>query len=136
VGRGVGYLAGGILGLHRLLAEHGEAIRFDLFMAGRSLDDLGSSGFSWLDLLAYTRHAPHTSALARAVHGEAAAWGATEHLLANVIDLLAIANWQRGGKKAGPRPKPIQRPGARKRIGTTVLPLDALDKLLGYSPRT
>lgn len=105
-------------------------------MAGRSLDDLGTPGFSWLDLRAFALHAPHTSALARAVHGEAAAWGPTEHLLATVIDVLQIANWQRAGKKGGPRPKPIPRPGDRKRIGTTVLSLDAMDKLLGYSPRT
>lgn len=105
-------------------------------MAGRSLEDLGSPGFSWLDLRAFTRHAPHTSAFARSYHGEAATWGATEHLLATLIDVGQIANWQRAGKRAGPRPKPLLRPGQRRRIGTTVLSLDAMDKLLGYSPRT
>lgn len=105
-------------------------------MAGRSLDDLGTPGLSWVDLRAFARHAPHTSAIARSVHGEAAAWGPTEHLLATVIDVLQVGNWQRAGKKGSPRPKPITRPGDRKRIGTTVLSLDAMDKLLGYSPRT
>jgi hypothetical protein len=33
-------------------------------------------------------------------------WSLTDHLLAVVHDQLAIANWQRTGKKSG-RPKPI-----------------------------
>lgn len=37
------------------------------------------------------------------------AWSNESHLLAGVIDLLAGANWQRGGGK-GQRPKPIPRP--------------------------
>lgn len=36
-------------------------------------------------------------------------WGDSEHLLAGIFDLLAGANWQRGGGK-GTRPKPIRRP--------------------------
>lgn len=34
----------------------------------------------------------------------------TDHLLAAVVDLLAGANWQRGGGK-GRKPKPVKRPG-------------------------
>lgn len=43
-----------------------------------------------------------------AIHGHQAAWGVTDYLLANVIDVLAGANWQRSGK--GQRPKPFPRP--------------------------
>lgn len=42
--------------------------------------------------------------------GGDAAWTTSEHLLANVLDTLNAANWQRGGGKAGDRPKPVQRP--------------------------
>jgi len=43
------------------------------------------------------------------MHGEAALWGTSEHLTADVVDLLQVANWQRTGKKRG-APKPIKRP--------------------------
>lgn len=46
------------------------------------------------------------------LHGDAARWGVTEHLLATTIDVLAGANWQRSGGK-GPKPKPIPRPDPR-----------------------
>lgn len=41
---------------------------------------------------------------------EMAAWGLEHHLLALIADLLAGANWQRGGGK-GSKPRPIPRPG-------------------------
>jgi hypothetical protein len=47
-----------------------------------------------------------------ALNGRSAHWGVQEHLLATVADLLAGANWQRGGGK-GQRPKPVPRPDPR-----------------------
>jgi hypothetical protein len=44
------------------------------------------------------------------MYGEAADWSTDTHLLANVVDLLAGANWQRGGGGSARRPKPLQRP--------------------------
>lgn len=38
-------------------------------------------------------------------------WGPAEVMLAAVVDLLAAGNWQRGGNKSAPRPKPWPRPG-------------------------
>lgn len=52
---------------------------------------------------------PPGSAFARSLYGEAATWTPAAYLAAVVADLLASANWQRGGGK-GPRPKPIPRP--------------------------
>lgn len=46
------------------------------------------------------------------LHGEAARWGVTDYLLANAVDALQGANWQRGGGK-GSRPKPVHRPDPR-----------------------
>lgn len=45
-------------------------------------------------------------------HGEEATWGIQEELLASIADLLAGANWQRGGGK-GKQPKPLERPWQR-----------------------
>ncbi|ROS62207.1 hypothetical protein EDF38_1310 [Frigoribacterium sp. PhB160] len=107
-------------------------------MAGRSLDDLGSPGFSWLDLRALLVWAPASSAYARSNLGaEIASWADVQtHLLASVVDLLAGANWQRAGKKGGSKPKPLKRPGGEVKVGGgTVMELDELDKFLGWSPR-
>ncbi|MFC8429406.1 hypothetical protein [Streptomyces sp. NPDC057253] len=38
-------------------------------------------------------HLPADSSFARAVHGEQADWSVTDHLLAAVVDHLAVANW-------------------------------------------
>lgn len=58
------------------------------------------------------RHLPADAPLGVALHGEAARWGVTEHLLATAVDALIGANWQRGGGK-GQRPKPLPRPDPR-----------------------
>lgn len=99
---------GGILGLYGLICQHREAIRYDLFMAGRNLDAIGVD-FSWLDFAAFVRFAPMDSQLARAVGGHEQ-WTRTEVLLASLIDTARGANWQRGGGK-GAKPKPIKIPG-------------------------
>lgn len=137
MGGGVGPDRGGILGLLHVLDEHEEALRYDLFLAGRSLDDLGSPGFSWLDLRALMLWSPTTSAYARAALGTDVAQAAAldVQLLYLVVDLLAGGNWQRGGGK-GSKPKPMKRPGQAKKVGgSTVMELDELDKFLGWSPR-
>ncbi len=64
---------------------------------------------TWRELSAYVKHLPQDSALGRELYGEAADWTTDTHMLAYAIDLLAGANWQRGGGKAR-RPKPFPRP--------------------------
>lgn len=58
------------------------------------------------------RQLPPDSPLGIALHGDAARWATSDHLLATAVDLLAGANWQRGGGKRA-KPKPIRRPDAR-----------------------
>ena len=44
-------------------------------------------------------------------------WTSTDHLIATVVDVLAIANWQRansGAKHPSAPPKPLPRPGDAK----------------------
>jgi hypothetical protein len=38
------------------------------------------------------------------------------HLLAGVFDLLAVANWQRGGDENAKKPERLERPGVKKQI--------------------
>lgn len=105
--------AGGIRGLCGLLDEHRGAIDVDCLRLGLDLADLGTERFSWARLKAVVTYAPADSALVRSIHGDAAQWDATEHLLAAAVDALNAANWQRSGGK-GRRPKPVPRPGRPK----------------------
>lgn len=62
-------------------------------------------------------HLPRDAALVRALHGETAEWGLTEHLLAATVDQLAVSNWlfvsANRDEHADPpeRPSPVPRPG-------------------------
>lgn len=125
---------GGILGLCRLLTEYGEAIEYDLLVAGLRIDDLGTERLSWRHLLVMVEQSPRGSALARAVHGEAATWGPLEYLMAIAVDAIQWGNWQRGGGK-GPKPNPMPRPVKTddrtvKTFGSAPLPIDELDAWL------
>lgn len=41
-------------------------------------------------------------------------WGPGEHILAGIYDGIQGGNWQRGGNKNAPKPKPLPRPGTSK----------------------
>lgn len=62
------------------------------------------------------QHLPADSSLVRALHGEQAGWGLTDHLLATVVDQQAVANWlfvcANSGEGDQPDPPtPLPRPG-------------------------
>ncbi|MBW3663576.1 MAG: DUF5361 domain-containing protein [Actinobacteria bacterium] len=120
MGEGVG-VAGGILGLYGLVEQHREAIDYDLLTLGLDLGDLGTPRLDWSRLRAVVVYSPATSALASSMHGDAASWSVSDHLLAAAVDALNAGNWQRGGGK-GRRPKPVARPGEKpkdqRRFGT------------------
>lgn len=66
----------------------------------------------------FISYAPRGSALARQRRGATDDWGNVEELLANVLETLWDANWQRAGNRTAPRPKPLQRPGQAPPQGT------------------
>lgn len=108
--------AGGIAGLHELIAEHGEAIEWDLSHYHQSsLGDLFTGGLTWRQLRSFLSHLPRESAMARALLGDDVAWGLNEQLLAAAIDTLRQGNYQRGGGK-GAKPKQVPRPGITKTV--------------------
>ncbi|MFC8504888.1 hypothetical protein ACFT6Z_00910 [Streptomyces sp. NPDC057131] len=63
------------------------------------------------------KHLPHDSAVQREIHGEAAEWSVTDHLLAAAIDHLAVSNWMFASVNTSEDddppepPKPVPRPG-------------------------
>lgn len=126
---------GGIRGLRELIAEHKEAVEFDLISHGLRLDWLGSELLSWRDLWVLIRWSPRGSALDWATNPEAAEWGLPEHLLASVFDALQIANWQRGSAKRRDFPEPLPRPGVTPKgasFGKGAIPMDEMADFLGW----
>ena len=130
---GVLYFRGGIAGLCWLLNRHAEAIEFDLLALGLRLDDLGTDRLTWRDLYVVVHRSGPASALVRELQPELAAWASgaiVADLLAHVVDLLAAGNWQRQGKKAAPKPKPVPRPGKKQdgqRYGADPIPVKDFD---------
>ncbi|WAB09125.1 tail assembly chaperone [Arthrobacter phage Eesa] len=124
---------GGICSLAGLLEDHGEAIEYDLLVMGRRLDDLGTELLTWRDLLVVVKQSGPSSALARALQPELAAWANGQvlaDLLATAVDLLAGANWQRQGKKSAPKPKRVKRPGVdngEQKYGRAPIPVKDFD---------
>lgn len=77
-----------------LVEEHAEALEADLLRHyGVDLLDWHRGRLSSRRLAVLVRHMPRDSALARAVHGEAAEWAVSDYLLATAVDHLAEANW-------------------------------------------
>ena len=117
---------GGIYALCRLIDRHGEAIEYDLLMAGWSLDDLGEK-LTWRDLWVLVQRWMSTPGFATcdAVQG-AVHWPVVPQLLAELIDILNQANWQRAGRKSAPKPKRFPRPWEKakaRKIGSDPIPM-------------
>jgi hypothetical protein len=67
------------------------------------------------------KHLPDTSALRREVLGDHAPWDVQAHLLAGIFDVLAVANWQRGGDENAKKPERLERPGVTKQLDGQLL---------------
>lgn len=116
---------GGIAGLLKLLRDEKqrEAIEYDLIALGLRLDWLGTAALSWRDLLVIVRQARPGGAIYAQLGGEAARWGLSEQLLAEIIDTARILVWQqtKDGQDGVNQPQPLPRPGVKVdegRIGT------------------
>ncbi|KZM68362.1 DUF5361 domain-containing protein [Nocardia terpenica] len=96
-----------------MLDKYQDAVEADLIRTGLRLRDVGTDTFDWRDLLVLVRQAPRDSALMAAAHPEAARWGQSEFLLAELVDLTALLLWAKttDGAKNRNRPRPYPRPG-------------------------
>ncbi|MGW6457805.1 hypothetical protein ACWF94_18150, partial [Streptomyces sp. NPDC055078] len=101
-----------------LVEEYAEALEADLLRYyGVDLLAWYRGELSSRRLSVLVRQLPRDSAFAQAREGEAAQWSLTDHLLAAVVDHLAIANWMfasvnRDEDSSAPEaPQPVPRPG-------------------------
>ena len=116
------------------MAEHGEALEYDLLTkAGRSLDELGGS-LSASSLLAFARHLGADSAPACEADPDVV-WTLVPQLLARISDSLELLIWEYTcvhSKGSRPKPpRPIPRPGVEsgeKRVGKDPIPVADFDE--------
>lgn len=100
---------------------------------------LGTEALTWRDLYVIVKQSPRDSAIYRSVIGEGHEWGLTEHIFAGVFDLLAVANWQRGGDEKAKRPDRLERPGVTKQLDGKLLAkgkaisIEDMNKQLGWT---
>lgn len=95
-----------------LLREYGGHVRADFWRFYRASFDDFRARVGLRDLAVMATGLPPDSATLLAVNG---GWTVTDHLMANVIDLLQGANWQRSkdGQRGQRQPKPFPRPGVK-----------------------
>lgn len=108
-----------MMGLIDFLEEHGESIEADLQRYYNvRLSDVFTGKLSWRRLHVLVSQLPYDSQTSLSVNGGEILWKHNEELLAAIVDILAVANWQRGGGK-GQRPKPVKRPHDEKKAKIT-----------------
>lgn len=96
------------MGLVWLLREHGDALEADFQRYyGIDLVDLYKGTLSPRKAQVLAMYLPPGAAVWQEA-GTDAAWDTTDYLLAEAVDALRTANWQRSGK--GQKPEPLPRP--------------------------
>jgi hypothetical protein len=125
---------GGILGLDRLLTEHGEAVEADLAFRGVDLRDLWRPGthLTWRRLKVLVNNLPQESATQTAIRDsmpadvmrEAAVsghgrWSHEAMLLALLVDCVNAMRYEAVAMQGGAKPtepKPLPRPGVEPAV--------------------
>ncbi len=75
---------------------------------------------TWRELGVLVRQLPPDARTRVALGDEDGLWGLAEHLQAMTLDELRVANWQRANEglkksKQSKAPKPVERPGTKRR---------------------
>jgi hypothetical protein len=88
------------------------------------------------------RQSHRGTALFRAVAGDDGDWDLHGHLLGGIWDLLAAANWQRGGDESAKKPERLPRPGVTKQEDGELMArgkavsIEEMNARLGWAPAT
>lgn len=106
---------GGRIALCELIDSHAEALEADLLRHyGVDIYAYHRGEISSRRLINLIRRLPPDSELGREMHGEAAEWSRTDHLLAILADRIADLHWAfvcANSENPPGRPEPLPRPG-------------------------
>jgi len=130
----------GIIGLFEFVAEHEEAIEYDLISLGLRLRQIGQEDFTLRDLLTIIKQSPRESAIVRATQPDSHMWSHTDFILALLYDKQAEHNWMisKDGARGHKRPKPLPRPGLVDpnteitQIRGKAVPIEEMERILGH----
>lgn len=113
-----------------------EAIESDLIDKGLRLRWVGSDSLAWHELYAVIKNLGHGTAFHRYHNPEHQEWDIYAMLLADVVDTLRAANWQRANDRKSNYPKPIPRPGVEpdtQKFGGKPVSIEEMNELLGWN---
>lgn len=131
--------AGGIAGLRVILAEHSGAVEYDLLRIGKNLDDLGTPGLSWRDLLVLVTYAQPDTAVFKALNPD---WQHTHEVefLRSIEYRLRWLQWAKTPDAEKRRnvpdvwPLPWDPKPKTEQYRGDALPIDELNAFLGWTP--
>lgn len=130
--------AGGIATLRELIAQHPEAVEYDLIRLGRRLRDVPSLEFDWRDLFVLVTQAQQGTATFSAFVPD---WQHTHdvELLRSVDYYTRVGVWfqTRDGQRGRNRPEPYKlpwdpEPERDTAFDADILPRHELDRIIGW----
>lgn len=128
-----------MIGAFDIIERHPDAARVECLRFGKSVDDVGTPAFSWMDAAAIFAAASPGTPLYDQMFPKSAGWDSTNMLLAAVLDALNIIVWQGGKRKKSDFPRPIPRPGVEnnteRKFGGTPIEMDEMAAFLDRKRR-
>lgn len=110
-----------MIGALQILERHPAEARVQCLKYGKSVDDVGSKKFPWMDMVAIFETVRPGDPLFDAASPDEAGWDQRNMLLAAAVDALNVLIWQGGKRRRGDFPRQIPRPGVtskdEKRFG-------------------
>lgn len=100
-----------MIGAFDLIERHPDEARVACLKYGRSVDDVGTEKFPWMDAAAIFAAASPGEPLYDTMFPKSAGWDLATNLQASMLDALNILIWQGGKRRRADFPRPIPRPG-------------------------
>lgn len=108
-----------MIGALNLIERHPDEARVACLRYGKSIDDLGSRRFPWMDCVAIFSTAAPGEPLYDALFPDSAGWDHHAMLLAAMLDALNVRLWQEGKRRRSDFPRPTPRPGVEDKSERT-----------------
>jgi|SRR5690606_7735214 len=123
-----------MIGALSLLERHPNEVRVACLRYGKSVEDMGTKRFPWMDAVAVLSTVAPGDPLYDVEHPSAAGWDHHAMLLAALLDVLNVLAWQGGDRKRSDFPRPTPRPGVEntheRKFGGTPIEMDDMQAFL------